>query len=128
MIFRRTMETLGLAAILAGATLPAFGAHDNTVDDRGCWDGRDSYGGPCMIVSDTYWRDTTFYAKYTNKCNNRIYARFCNGRKDGGDDCGADGIRPGGTKTWYTYESNGRYNYDWIGSDNGSKDWVCSNW
>ena len=124
----RTFRTLGLAALLMGSGLSATAAHNDSVDSRGCWDGLDNWGGDCMSVSDSYWRDTTFYVKYKNSCSYRIYARFCNEKSDGGEDCGADGIRPGAIKTWYTYNANGRYNYNWIGSDNAGQDWNCSNW
>ncbi len=100
--------------------------HNNSVDGDGCWDARTNSGGNCMVVQETYWRGSKFVVKYRNACSYRIYARFCNERRSGSEDCGASGISPGRTKTWYTYEANGRYNYISVGSDIGSKDWVCA--
>ncbi|MEQ3637488.1 hypothetical protein [Alcanivorax sp.] len=119
--------TIGIATLLASQ----FAAADyySSLDDDTCWDARNSGGGPCMVVHNTKWSQYSkgnFIVTYRNSCNNRIYARFCNERKDGSEDCGASGIGAGKTKSWSTSNANGRYSYRSIGVERGSKDWVCS--
>ena len=119
--------TFGLAALL----LPALTLADyySSVDDDTCWDGKTSRNSPCMVVDNDRWSQYSegqFIVTYRNVCDHRIYARFCNERKDGTEDCGASGISPGKTKNWSTYRANGRYSYKWIGVTKGSMDWVCS--
>jgi len=117
-----------LVAIVAMLTsqLGALANHSNSLDRDGCWDALTFSGANCLVVHDVYWRDTKLIVKYRNQCDYRIYTRFCNERRSGSEDCGASGIGPGSIKTWSTYEANGRYNFISVGSDIGSKDWVCS--
>ena len=125
--------TLGIATLLASQF--AIADYYSSLDEDTCWDGRNSRGGPCMVVHDTKWSQYTegrFTVTFRNTCNNRIYARFCNERNNGSEDCGASGISAGNTKSWSTSNANGRYSYNWIGVEKGSKDWVgsgkVSNW
>ena len=71
-------------------------------------------------------KDKKAIVKYGNKCDHRIYARYCNEKNNGKWECGADGIRPGGTKVWSTYNASGRTNAKAIGSVEPEKDWVCT--
>ena len=119
--------TIGIAILLASQ----FAAADyySSLDDDTCWDARNSGGARCMVVHNTKWSQYSkgnFIVTYRNSCNNRIYARFCNERKDGSEDCGASGSGAGKTKSWSTSNANGRYSYRSIGVERGSKDWVCS--
>lgn len=110
-------------------TPSAFADYYSSVDDDTCWDGKTSTGGACMVVHETKWSQHSqdrFTVIYRNVCNHRIYARFCNDRKDGSPDCGASGISAGNTKSWSTGNADGRYSYKWVGATQGSKDWVCS--
>ena len=108
--------TFGIAALLASQF--AVADYYSSLDDDTCWDGRNSRGGPCMEVHDTKWSQYTegrFTVTFRNTCSNRIYARFCNERDNGSEDCGASGISAGNTKSWSTSNANGRYTYNWIG-------------
>ncbi|MCK0154765.1 hypothetical protein MWU49_13680 [Alcanivorax sp. S6407] len=120
-------KVLGMAIVLSSQL--AVADYSSSVDSDTCWDGRTPTGGPCMVVADSKWSTYTegkFIVTYKNVCNHRIYARFCNERNSGSDDCGASGIAPGNTKGWSTYKANGRYSYNWTGVTKASKDWVCS--
>lgn len=104
--------------------------HDPTVDDDGCWDGRHSFingGSSCFKHSTSTWlNENKLKVVYKNTCSDRIYAKYCNGKTNGISDCGAAGVRPGGTKSWVTYNATGDYSYIAVGSDISSKDWVCA--
>ena len=122
------MKKLTITALLMASQF-AVADYYSSVDDDTCWDGRTSSGGACMVVADTKWSEYSknrFIVKYKNICNHRIYARFCNERNNGSEDCGASGISPGRTHGWATGNANGRYSYNWIGVGKGSKDWVCA--
>jgi len=117
------------AALLFATSQLAFADYYSSVDEDTCWDGKTSGGGPCMVVHDTEWSEYTqgrFIVKYKNVCDHRIYASFCNERNNGSEDCGASGIMPGSVKSWATGDANGRYSYEWIGVERGSKDWLCN--
>jgi len=95
------------------------------IDEDGCY--RPS--NYCISVESSSWKGNRFTVKYRNNCNSRIYMRFCNERTGGRSaDCGASGITPQGTKSWWTTKQNatGRYSYTFTGSTKGSSDWVCS--
>ena len=96
-------------------------------DEDGCW--RTPPGCVAITIGQN-----TFYpviSRGTNNCGGRVYARFCNeapGLSADGD-CGAGGIRDGGTKSWATskgHEPTGRTHWQWVGSTNWIKDWVCT--
>ena len=118
-----------LLLTLAFLSPTALASYSSSVDSRGCWDGRTSNGGPCMVVQNTEWTGSNndrLKVTYYNQCAERIYASFCNERSDGSEDCGASGIRGYKTKTWSTYNANGQYSYEWVGSVKSSADWVCN--
>ena len=126
-LFKKTFVIA--AATLSFSALAALG-HNETVDRDGCWDGYHSFingGDKCMQVSTTNWvNDEKLQVVYKNTCSHRVYAKFCNARTNGSKDCGTDGIRPHGTKSWSTYNASGRYLYMAVGSDISNKDWVCA--
>lgn len=120
-------KVLGLAVLLSSQL--AVADYSSSLDEDTCWDGRTNTGGPCMQVAGDKWSTYTegkFIVTYRNVCDHRIYARFCNERNNGSEDCGASGISAGGTKSWSTYNANGRYGYNWVGVTKASKDWVCA--
>lgn len=122
------MKKLGKSALFLMGLLgssTALAGYSNSVDDRGCWDGRTDYGGEC-ISETSEWQGERLRVRYTNNCNHRVYMKFCNERNSGSWDCGASGVGAGRTHTWSTNNASGNYRYIWIGSVNGSKDWVCN--
>lgn len=80
----------------------------------------------CVTITSE-WKNNDFYARFKNSCQGRIYMRFCNEQEGGREDCGASGVDQGERKTWRTGDkATGRTSARWLGSQNGSKDWVCS--
>ncbi|QDZ26848.1 hypothetical protein [Noviherbaspirillum sp. UKPF54] len=84
------------------------------------------YPVQCVVVDKTRMHKDEFTVTYRNNCEGRVYAGFCNMQKDGGADCGADGIRQGGTMSWHTYNATGAYAYKYTGSRKMDYDWVCA--
>ena len=104
---------VGILSVIATSTTPVMAA-----DDKGCWSGRHS-AGSCLDYS-TYVKDNKTYFKLTNKCDERLYMRWC-----ADDKCGVDGLRRSQTKTKYEYVTNATTKAWAIGSNNPSSDWVC---
>lgn len=61
-----------------------------------------------------------------NNCTQRVYAEICNQHINGTWDCGADGASPGGATSYWTYDANGKYKYQYTGSTQWMSDWVCA--
>lgn len=102
-------------------------AYADSPDGDGCWDGRDSYRNKCMVKADHKWSDDKLTVTYKNRCGNRLYAKVCHEKKDGSKDCGAFGIKPYSSYKYYTYNANGQYLFNAVGSIKPGSDWVCSN-
>lgn len=118
------------AVMIAGGLIlsaPAIASYSSSVDDDGCWDGRNNTGGNCLSNSSR-WNGDAFISTMTNNCSHRIYARFCNQREGGrSPDCGATGIGGYSDHNWRTgLYASGRYRARSIGSAVPSKDWVCA--
>jgi len=125
------MKTVVILSLIM-LSFNAFSDYSSSVDSDGCWDALNEWGKDCVVVDRTKWDDTKFRVYYKNTCAHRVYARMCNGRKEGSPDCGASGIKAGDTKQWYTYKANGEYTIITVGAVKASSDWVCagkvSNW
>jgi len=104
----------------------AYSDYASSVDSDGCWDALNEKGDECVVVDRTKWDDTKFRVYYKNTCAHRVYARMCNGRKEGNPDCGSSGIQPGDTKQYYTYKASGEYTFITVGAVKPSSDWVCA--
>jgi hypothetical protein len=106
--------------------------YQDSVDQKGCWDALSTREGQCLYQVSGKMKDGRAIVKYGNKCEHRIYVRFCNERNNGSWDCGSDGIRGGRTKIWSTGNATGRTNAKAVGSAKPSQDWNCtdlhSNW
>lgn len=118
-------------AILLATAVPFGGDIVLAQDEDGCSKGP----GPGSISTDSKWvsefGSRRFVATYTNNSDQRIYATFCNQKRDDPTDegyCGSDGIRPGGRTTWAHYEeqTTGEAEIAWVGSRNWMDDWLCS--
>jgi len=105
---------LGLISVVAISVTPAM-----AVDSDGCWSGRYS-GGSCLEYH-AYQKNNKTYIKLNNRCNERLYMKWCAGGK-----CGADGLRGGQTKTKYEFITTSSVMAKAVGSTKSSKDWVCS--
>ena len=93
-------------------------------DDDTCWEPPNW----CLSANaswDQYTEDK-INVRYENVCQHRVYIRMCNQRMNGTEDCGATGLSPGRTTTWYTYNASGSYRYNMVGVLTSSKDWVCA--
>lgn len=124
-MLKKTMVALAAFSCVSLANADYY----SSVDEDSCWDGRTSGGGDCVVVDDASWSQYTdgqFKVRYKNICDHRVYVRYCNGRENGSEDCGATGIGAGRTSSWSTYNASGEYSYNWIGVERGSMDWVCS--
>ena len=62
---------------------------------------------------------------HTNNCVAHVFARFCNKRANGTNDCGAAGIDKGKSTSWWTTGGSGG-TYEFTGSVYPNKDYVCS--
>lgn len=117
---------LSLSAFaLIGAATVADRAAAQTADRNGC------YTPPRQCVrGEVLWLEggRLLTARMTNNCPGRIYIKFCNLRRNGTQDCGADGLAPGRTKAWSTYNAvrPARSGYRYTGSLRGGSDWVCA--
>ena len=107
-------------AILLATAVPFGGDIVLAQDEDGCSKGP----GPGSISTDSKWvsefGSRRFVATYTNNSDQRIYATFCNQKRDDPTDegyCGSDGIRPGGRTTWAHYEeqTTGEAEIAWVG-------------
>lgn len=108
--------------LMLAMTTPAHAA-----DDEGCWTGMTHDRVECLRVDGVEAKgDGKYTLRMTNRCTDRLYARFCLQYETGKWSCGASGIRGGDTKSWTTYNSNGKHFADAIGSNIPSKDWVCA--
>jgi hypothetical protein len=121
MLFKRKIGLM--AAVSLGVTMQALPA--SASNDDGCWSGKYS-GGSCVQYS-TYEKNNKTYFKITNKCDRRLYIKWCADKK-----CGADGLPGGATRTRYEFVTNAVTSVKGVGSTKGSQDWVCagkvSNW
>lgn len=116
-----------LASIIATAlllNLSFITAAWGGADEDGCWEAPNH-----CISASARWSEYSkgkLISEFKNICDQRLYLRFCNERKNGSEDCGSSGLNPGATKKWGTYKANGEYSWRHIGSLNFSKDWVCA--
>jgi len=55
----------------------------------------------------------------------RIYAKVCQGKKTGSNDCGAFGLEAYRTRKYYTYNADGSVEFNAVGSTKPKYDWVC---
>jgi len=83
----KNILSLGLVLCISAYSSSSFTA---STDEDGCFEG----GDRCISMSSK-WRDSRLTSYFKNVCNERMYVRFCNKRKNGNSDCGADGLRPG---------------------------------
>lgn len=118
-----------LLAALMVASSSASASHQTSVDADGCWDAKDASRNKCLRQTNHSWDKSKITVTYRNTCANRIYAKVCHDQKDGSPDCGAFGIRGYSDYKYYTYNATGDVEYNAVGSDNSSFDWVCkSRW
>jgi hypothetical protein len=87
-----------------------------------CWDAPSN----CVVVKSSRWQKDQFIIVYENICNKRVYVGKCLEQKDGKSSCGADGIYPGKTNHWDTYNATGRSFVKWLGVEDPADDWVCA--
>jgi len=87
-------------------------------DDKGCWSG--NYSGGSCLEYNTYVKKNKTYFELTNKCEERIYMKWC-----ADDRCGSDGLRGGQTKKKYEYVTNAKIQVWAIGSNKPVSDWTC---
>lgn len=127
MIRKKSMRTfVSLLGFLICTT--AIADHSSSVDSDGCWDAKNRSGGSCISTSSRWskYTDDKLIVTYTNECSHRIYITKCNERNNGSWDCGSGGISPGNSTNWNTGDASGAYEWVTVGSDRGSKDWVCA--
>lgn len=93
-------------------------------DEDGCYDAPNS----CLSVSPQWTSSGNLKLNMTNNCSAGIYAKWCVLEADGGDSCGASHISRGRTysSTTYNPDDSGRHAWRFVGSEQASKDWVCS--
>lgn len=106
-----------------GASAPAD-EEQTAPDTDGCW--VPIRKPACVVVEQTKWSGTEFIIRYRNNCPGGVYMGFCNARKDGTTDCGADHVAAGKSTSWWTYNATGDYAYKYTGSNKASSDWVCA--
>ena len=116
---QRSLTLLALAGAFVAA--PAWTQTPADADEDGCWD-----PPPDCLAINTEWQGERFWSFGTNNCGGRVYAKFCNERNKNGDDCGAAGIPAEGGVSWASFDATGNTAWQWVGSNNGAKDWVCS--
>lgn len=111
----------GFAALTASA--PA--AQAQSTDRNGCYS-----APPKCVRGQVQWRENgrLLSARMTNNCGSRVYIKYCIHRTSGAPDCGADGLPPGQTKVWNTYNADKRMiaRFRYIGSLRTDQDWVCA--
>ncbi|MEI4194831.1 hypothetical protein [Roseovarius sp. E0-M6] len=106
-----------LAALAVSLVAPPAMAQDSD----GCF----NTASKCISVTSK-WKNDEFISYFTNNCQGRVYAKFCNQRENRSADCGASGIGEGRRHSWRTYsDATGRTRVRWVGSVKSSKDWVC---
>lgn len=118
------MKKLSLSLILIVFFQTLLFADSSAInqDKDGCWN-----ASSWCVKGSSKWKGNSFVSYYKNVCSDRVYIKFCNKRKNKRSDCGADGIRPGKTKSWRTSSSpTGNYEWIFIGSTKPASDWVCS--
>jgi hypothetical protein len=113
-----------ISSLLYSSSL--YADYRKSVDDKGCWDGKDSNNDMCLTVDRAKWDGDTFRVYYLNKCSHRIYARTCNNRDGKTPECVAVGIKPGQVEQHYTFNASGRYSYKATGSVDAQRDWSCA--
>jgi len=107
-----------LAALAVSLIAPPAMAQD----EDGCF----NTASECITMTSK-WKNDDFISYFTNNCQGRVYATFCNQRASKRADCGASGISQGRRHSWRTYsDATGRSRIRWIGSTIPSKDWVCA--
>ena len=110
------------AAISGSVTLNI--ADSISVDQHGCFTPPQD-----CIASASQW---STYAKdrlivtYTNQCDQRLYLKKCNVRKNGTEDCGAAGLNAGQTTKWSTSEAMDRYHFKVVGALDKRYDRICA--
>ncbi len=118
-----------LCAALLVASSSASASYQTSADKDGCWDAKQPRGGKCLQQTDHSWDGDKITVTYRNVCSQRIYAKVCHDKKNGGSDCGAFGIRGNSNYKYYTYNASGDVSYNAVGSTQSSFDWVCkSRW
>lgn len=118
---KEVSRVLFATLLASGLFTPAARA----ADQDGCWSGRTQTGS--CLVEDSVTRDgAKITVKYRNQCTERLYVSACNKTAKGTWDCGAAGISPGKTWSWWTSEAEGSHKAKAIGSNQPSMDWVCS--
>jgi len=91
-----------------------------------CWSGYES-GTGCLVTEEDKFKGDIYSVKYSNRCERRIFAKYCNLISGDKMDCGASGIAPGKTKVWSTKNGSGQHRQIYVGSLKGSEDFVCAN-
>jgi hypothetical protein len=113
------------AAAAPSPPLPSGPKSDKT--PAGCWDGMTPGRAPCLVFAGgEMQKGSRYVARWRNTCARRLHVQLCNQRKNGSWECGSDGIAPGATTTWATYEASGEHSGSAIGSDKAADDWTCS--
>ena len=120
------MKRILITAFLTVISTAAISGYRDSVDDKGCWDAKVNSYESCAYQISGELKSGKAIVKYGNKCNHRIYSTYCNEYTNGKWDCGSDGIRAGGSKSWSTYDASGRTHIKSVGSENPSQDWVCA--
>jgi hypothetical protein len=120
-IFRRPSPTFSfLAALCLMAPLTVATA----ADEDGC------YFPPndCLSVSSDWTSSGNLKLRMSNNCQAGIYVRWCVLETDGSDGCGASHIGQGRSysSVMYNPDDSGRHAWRFVGSEQASKDWVCS--
>lgn len=86
----------------------------------GCLVGRTEWG--------TGMNSNRYFLRLTNNCGGRVYVRACMLMANGEDLCGQFAISAGATYNYNSIgaDSRGLVSWQWIGSAQSSKDWVCA--
>lgn len=79
------------------------------------------------LVAGFEWQDDALVASYTNRCEARIFMRYCHAREDMDADCGQSGIEGLQTLVVNTAtNATGAVRFQWVGSTNAENDLVCA--
>lgn len=104
---------------------PASLTPSTSPDADGCY--VPQHNPECLEVEKSTLSTSNYQIiRLRNNCTQRVYAEICNQHINGTWDCGADGASPGGATSYWTYDANGKYKYQYTGSTQWMSDWVCA--
>ena len=122
-VVRKLLLVLGLVVAVAMVALAQSSNQDAdgcSRTDSGCLVGRTEWGSG---MNSNY-----YFLRLTNNCGRRVFVRACMLMADGQDRCGAFAINAGGTYNFnhVGVDRRGLVYWQWVGSAQSSKDWVCA--